>query len=177
LGGDDADSLSGGETADTLIGGVGNDRMRGGTENDLLIGQSGQDRIFGDDGDDIVDGGGGGDSLEGGNGADSLNGGVGFDTLIGGAGNDTLIGGADNDVFTFQLVAGTDTVRDFSAGAAVADTIRLVGFGASFDTFGEVLAAASDNGVNTTINFGSGVVIVLEGVLVSQLNSNDFTFG
>ncbi|NWG91697.1 MAG: FG-GAP repeat protein [Parvularculaceae bacterium] len=177
LGGDDADSLSGGETADTLIGGVGNDTMRGGTENDLLIGQSGQDRIFGDDGDDVVDGGGGGDSVEGGNGADSLNGGVGFDTMIGGAGNDTLIGGADNDVFTFQLGAGTDTIRDFAAGAAVADTIRLVGFGASFDTFGEVLAAATDNGVNTTINFGNGVVIVLEGVLVSQLNANDFAFG
>jgi hypothetical protein len=62
----------------------------------------------------------------------------------------------------------------FGASASVA---RLVGFGAAFDSFAEVLAAATDDGVHTTINFGGGDVIVLRGVLVSQLAADDFTFG
>ncbi len=177
LGGDDGDSVTGGALSDTLLGGNGNDTLRGGTENDRILGESQHDLIFGDDGDDLVFGGGGNDTIDGGLGADNIQGGSGADSITGGAGNDTLRGDTENDTFVFQLGAGTDTIADFSAGAAIGDAIRLVGFGTAFDTFSEVLAAATNTGADTTINFGNGVVIVLQGVQVAQLNANDFAFG
>jgi hypothetical protein len=79
-------------------------------------------------------------------------------------------------MIVFNLGGDTDTIRDFTAGAGVGDVILLIGFGTALDTFAEVLAAATDDGVHTTINFGGGDVIVLRGVLVSQLAADDFTF-
>ncbi|NWG93198.1 MAG: hypothetical protein HXY21_11950 [Parvularculaceae bacterium] len=185
-GGADNDRLNGGTQRDLIFGDVGDDAVDGGTGDDTVDGGTGRDRAFGGSGDDDISGGGGNDTLQGGNDADALAGGAGFDILEGGAGDDTLNGGdlndvifgnAGNDLIVFQKFGDADTIRDFSAGAGVGDIIRLVGFGAAFDSFAEVLAAATDDGVHTTINFGGGDVIVLRGVLVSQLAADDFTFG
>lgn len=48
--------------------------------------------------------------------ANLLSGGAGKDTLIGGAGADTLAGGTGADTFVLDLLAGVDTVTDFTAG-------------------------------------------------------------
>jgi Ca2+-binding RTX toxin-like protein len=203
-GGDDADVLDGGAGVDSLYGGNGNDSLLGDAQSDVIFGEGGDDTIEGGTGNDVVDGGTQKDRAFGGSGADSMSGGGGNDTLQGGNDNDTLVGGAAFDVFeggdgndsidggdgndyiysnagndtiVFALGGGTDTVRDFSAGAAIGDVIRLVGFGAAFDSFAEVLAAATDNGQHTTIDLGAGDILILRNVLVSQLAANDFSFG
>lgn len=199
-----ADTIFGGDHNDTLDGGADNDRLDGGAQRDLIFGGAGDDNIDAGTGDDTVDGGGQRDSvfggsgldlIDGGNGNDTLTGGTGGDTLLGGAGydilqgddgddvldggglNDVLFGNAGNDLFVFSTGGGVDTFRDFTAGAASEDVIRLVGFGAAFDSFAEVVAAASDDGRHTTIDFGNGDAIVLRNVLVSALDADDFIFG
>jgi Ca2+-binding RTX toxin-like protein len=192
-GGDGSDTIDGGSGDDSLAGGVGRDVVTSGsgadivdagTGDDAVLGGTQRDSVFGGSGFDRIDGGDGNDTVQGGNDRDKLTGGGGYDILDGGAGDDILDGGALNDViFTgagadtivFRKAGGVDTLRDFSPGAG--DVIRLIGFGAAFDSFAEILAAASDNGANTTIDFGGGDVIVLRGVLVSQLAADDFAFG
>lgn len=204
VGGGNNDSISGGDGGDILRGGTDNDRIIAEGGRDSAYGEDGDDAIDMGSGDDFADGGLGRDGIYGGNGADSIVGLGGNDTLQGGSENDTLLGqqafdvliggdGADsldgggsddilfgeagNDVFVFSIGGAQDTLRDFSAGAAVGDVVRLTGFGSAFDTFAEVLAAATDNGISTTIDFGNGDVIILQNVTVAQLNANDFTFG
>ena len=41
----------------------------------------------------------------------------------------------------------------------------------------DVQAVASDDGLTTTLDFGGGDLIVLNGVLVGQLHEDDFLFG
>ncbi len=76
----------------------------------------------------------------------------------------------------FALGEDNDIVRDFTPGAASEDVIELVGFGAAFDTFAEVIAAATDDGTNTTIDFGNGDTLTLLNVLVADLHADDFIF-
>ncbi|MEZ5920034.1 MAG: hypothetical protein R3C60_01655 [Parvularculaceae bacterium] len=102
----------------------------------------------------------------------------GADTLYGETDNDRLTGGSGNDTFTFNVGSQGDTIGDFTAGAATDDVIGLVGFGTAFDSFAEVIAAASDDGFgNTVIDFGGGQTIAIENVAVVQLDSADFIFG
>ncbi|MFZ5617163.1 MAG: calcium-binding protein [Pseudomonadota bacterium] len=204
IGEDGNDLLAGGDGADTLSGGAGNDRFFGDAQRDLIFGDSDddiidagtgddtvdggnqRDSVFGGSGFDLIDGGNGNDTLTGGTGGDTLLGGAGFDILQGDAGDDVLNGGASNDVIfgnagndtiIFELGGGTDTLRDFTASAASEDVINLVGFGAAFDTFGEVIAAATQTGAHVTIDFGGGDMLVLRNVLVSELHADDFSFG
>lgn len=194
-GGDAGDSLRGGLENDQLFGEAqhdylggdgGNDSLDAGTGDDTVFGGTQRDRAFGGSGADLINGGGGNDTLQGGNDNDTLLGGKLFDVLQGGDGNDSLDGGlgddiifgeTGNDTIVFALGGAQDTLRDFTEGAGVGDVIRLVGFGPAFDTFAEILAAATDNGVDTTIAFGGGDTLILRGVVVSQLNADDFTFG
>ena len=53
---------------------------------------------------------------------------------------------------------------------------ELIAFGAAFDTFAEVIAAASGNGTHTTIDFGGGDSIKLLNVVVADLHEDDFIF-
>ncbi len=185
LGGDGNDTMIAGSGSDTVDGGTGDDVSDAGAGVDNMKGGNGKDSLFGGTGSDSIDGGIGNDTLSGGDNSDAIFGGAGFDVLTGGNDNDYLDGGADNDqlygnsgvdTFNFQAGYGTDTIRDFVAGAGLNDFIRLQ-LGTAFDSFAEVLARATDNGVDTTITLGGGDVIVLKGVLVSQLNADDFTFG
>ncbi len=203
-GGDLDDSLYGDAGNDVMNGQDGDDYLIGGSGRDVINGEAGDDSADAGAGDDAVDGGFGRDSLFGGSGADSIVGAGGNDTLSGGTENDTLLGGAsydlllggdgndslaggdlnDNiygnagsDTISFAVGDDVDTLRDFSAGALADDVVRLIGFGAAFDTFAEVLAAATDNGTDTTINLGGGDMLIIKNVLVSQLHANDFIFG
>ena len=185
-GGDGNDTMIAGSGSDTVDGGIGDDAADAGAGADVMIGGTGKDGLFGGTGNDSISGDAGNDTLQGGDQNDTLLGGAGFDVLLGGNDNDTLDGGASNDIlfgnagndtFVFSKGSATDTIRDMAAGASVADVINLVGFGAAFDTFAEVMAAATDNGTDTTINFGNGDVLIIQNVTVAGFNANDFIFG
>ena len=67
----------------------------------------------------------------------------------------------------------TDTIVDFVAGAGTEDKIDLTAV-AGIHTFADVVAHATDDGVNTTINLGGSDSIILSNVVVSQLHHDDF---
>ena len=172
------DFVDGGLGDDTIDGGAGADTLYGGAGGkDFVSGGVGDDWISGDASNDILSGDGGYDTLVGGNGFDALSGGADDDFLYGGAANDALTGGAGNDTFYYARTGAADTIFDFAAGVGVGDVVEIFGYGTKVDSFAEVLARATDNGADTTINFGRGDVLILKDVLVSQLASDDFVFG
>ena len=203
FGGADNDTLLGGNGRDTLSGDAGADRLVGGNQADtasyeaagagvsanLATGSGSAGEALGDVLIDIenlsgsafadtLDGSGGVNRLAGGAGKDALDGLGGNDQIIGGAGDDTLTGGAGNDAFVFFSNApGADAITDFTPGAGTDDVIRLFGFGAAFNTFAEVQAAASQVGADTVIDFGGGNSITLAGVAAGDLHADDFLFG
>jgi len=153
------DTLLGGVGIDTLGAGSGADLMRGGDDADLLLGSNGKDRLYGDNGDDTILGGGG------------------RDTITGGLGDDRLVGGSHNDRFTFTPGTGADLIVDFVAGAGSDDVIGLIGWGAAFDSFTDVMNAASQVGGDVVINLGGGDSITLQDVTLASLHADDFAFG
>ncbi len=144
----------------TLFGNAGADTLHGAAGSDLLHGGDGSDRLFGNRGDDF---------LLGGAGDDFLSGGAGVDTLFGGAGDDTLDGGAGDDVSLITAGDGFDVIDGFGAG----DRIDLLAQPAA-GTIEDVFAAATDDGVNTTISFGNGDGLRLNGVRLADLSADDF---
>jgi serralysin len=101
--------------------------------------------------------------------ANTLLGGAGNDTLNGMAGNDVLWGEAGADTFVFSLGAGTDTIGDFQRGV---DRIDLRAFG--FTSFAAVQSFFNQVGTNGAIEFGSGEVVILNGIQMNQLTAADF---
>jgi Ca2+-binding RTX toxin-like protein len=159
-----------------MVGDAGANNIKGGGGNDGLWGGAGNDTIEGQDGDDTLNGQDGDDLLIGGLGVDTLNGGAGADTLQGNDGNDLLTGAAGNDLFVFSLGDDSDAIADFVAGPGTDDAISLVGFGPSYDEFSEVMAAATQVGADTVIDFGGGDMITLQNVDMTTLDASDFLF-
>lgn len=185
FGGGGADDISGNAGADRLRSEAGNDTVRGGDGNDRIFGSFGFDSLNGGLDDDLLDGNGGNDTLVGSSGNDtlignfgfdSLNGGGGNDSLEGAGGNDTVTGGSGDDRFVFSDGDDNDLLTDFTAGAGGVDEIELSGFGAAFDTFGEVIGAASQAGSNVVIDFGGGDMLRIAGISVGDLVASDFVF-
>lgn len=172
----DNDTIQGGDGHDELVGGLGNDRVIGGDGNDLVKGAGGDDNVVGGEGNDTVQGHQGNDIAKGIGGDDRVGGLSGDDRILGGAGVDTLIGGADDDLFIYRPGDGADTILDFTPGSGSQDAIALRSSGEDFDTFAEVLAAATDQGSNLLINFGGGDTLLLEGIQKSDLHQDDFVF-
>ncbi len=133
-----------------------------------IIGSNFGDRLVGLNAGSRIDGRGGNDNITTFSGAD---------TLIGGAGNDTLAGGAGNDLFEFATGFGADRITDFAEGVGAGDVIRLVGLGAAFDSFAEVIAAASQSGGDVVFNFGGGNTITVASATVAGFAADDFSFG
>nr|WP_306141342.1 hypothetical protein [Roseibium sp. MMSF_3412] len=104
-----------------------------------------------------------------------LLGGAGDDILSGAGGSDILSGGSGSDTFVFTSAgAATDTVTDFETSGAEADVLQFES--AVFADFNAVLAAAVDDGADTTITLDADTAVVLKSVLVSSLQSDDFVF-
>jgi hypothetical protein len=55
--------------------------------------------------------------------------------------------------------------------------VELHGFGASFDSFAEIIAAATQIGADTIIDFGGGQTLTLQNVALANLAAGDFLFG
>jgi len=193
LGGNGRDTLEGGEGADRLVGGDGaqadtasydlsasgvwarlgaGEGLAGDAAGDELVGM---ENLLGSAFDDTLEGSDEANRIDGGAGADLISGLAGDDILIGLDGDDTMTGDAGDDQFwLFAAAPGADVITDFQAGAGSEDALRLFGFGPAFDTFAEVIAAASDDGTDTTIDFGGGNSVTLENVLVADLHQDDF---
>jgi Ca2+-binding RTX toxin-like protein len=182
-------TMSGGAGTDTLTGGVGNDTLFGGSDNDILEGGGGTDTINGGIGTDTAsyDNASSGVTVDlsiaiqqntVGAGLDTLTlienltGSAFADNLHGNSSNNTLEGGAGGDLFVFNNGDGDDTISDFVAGVTTDDVIDLRAWG--FSSVGEVLALATDDGTDTTIDFTTGDTLVLQHVLVTDLHANDF---
>lgn len=174
-GGGGDDKVHGNGGADKVFGGGGDDKLTGSAGNDTLNGGSGHDQIFGNADNDKLIGDSGNDRLVGLAGDDQLFGGTGADTLKGGEGNDTLSGGANADLFEFESGTGDDVINGFSS--AQADKIFLKGFGAAFDDFADVQAAASQVGADVVIDLGGGNSLTLVNINLGDLNAADFLFG
>jgi len=115
----------------------------------------------------------GADTLAAGTGDDELNGLAGDDLLAGGAGSDVLTGGTGADVFQFKSQeSGHDVVTDFDVGAG--DLLEFDS--ATFASFSEVMLAAQDDGTDTTITIDADTSVRLDGVVVTALSSDDFSF-
>jgi Ca2+-binding RTX toxin-like protein len=169
------ENLIGSSFDDELIGDIGNNVIFAGAGADTIVGSDGDDVLSGDNGNDALYGGNGIDSMYGDSGDDSLFGDDGNDFLDGGLANDYLVGGAGSDRFYFAAGYGADVIADFAAGPGIGDEVRI-SLGTAFDTFAEVLAAASQSGSDTVITFGTGTSITLTGVSKSNLTVDDFSF-
>ncbi|WP_419904887.1 hypothetical protein [Kiloniella sp.] len=128
--------------------------MAGDETNETLSGDAGANAIYGEGGDDNLDG-------EGGN-----------DTLTGGTGSDTLTGGLGDDTFVFEDGDGSDVITDFGSDD-MTDVIDLRRTSA-VSSYSDVIAAASQVGEDTVIDFGSGDSITLLGVDTDSLSEEDF---
>lgn len=137
-----------------------------------LIGSSYGDVLAGNSESNSLTGNAGNDVLRGWAGQDVLDGGAGRDTLEGGAGSDILTGGTGSDTFLFSPGFGRDEVTDFRPGTTE-DVLKFTGF-SGLATYMDVRTKVSDVGGNAEVNLGNGDVIVLIGVLASQLTARDF---
>jgi len=168
LGTNDAEAIAGGKGNDTIDGRGGNDSLYGGEGQDILFGGPGKDFLFGNAGDDVLNGGDDDDLLFGGKGNDALFGNEGNDFLVGDLGNDFLVGGGGADRFALQVNGGVDTVSDFSIGQ---DFIVLTE-GLQFNQL-----SLNQVGANTVIRVASQDVMILTGVVATNLTSASFLLG
>nr|WP_272913684.1 calcium-binding protein [Sinorhizobium arboris] len=150
------------------------DTLRGGAGNDFLTSNNGDDLIDGRAGDDEISGGGGGDHLIGGAGDDRIWGGRGADHLIGGAGADTFIWSRGD-----LSGSGIDHVLDFNPASG--DVLRfdrstLHAMGIRDFTAFLSLVSDTEDGALFSYGFGSRDGILLEGVALSSLRSDDVLF-
>ncbi|MET1412189.1 calcium-binding protein [Roseibium sp. HPY-6] len=185
------DVLNGGDGDDILNGGRGDDDHYGGAGNDLIIANQGADTFDGGAdvdtldftfaaGDEVFDLTAGTVAFESGGSETILN----FENLIAGSGDNRIIGssvdnqftgGGGSDTFVFSVNAGGhDTITDFSAGAGSADLLEFTT--GQFADFAAVIAAATDDGADTTIAIDAATSIVLKSVLVADLHQDDFQF-
>ena len=156
----------GNQGIDTIIGGGGSDTLFGGQDNDFLEATGGNNILFGNFGNDTLSGGPGNDSLYGGAGNDVIVGGTGNSIISGDKGLDTLTGGGGANQFILQS-SGTDrdVITDFKPGI---DKMRLP----TGVTFADLQVRGS--GGNTEILRNGEVLAILNGVISSSINSNDF---
>lgn len=184
--------LDGGDGDDLLVGGFARDLMLGGQGNDSYEVDSPEDRIIEaiDQGTDVVYSyadytlpngvehlvmrygrqtygyGNAGDNNIVGN--DEAN------VLEGKAGYDILIGGGGSDLFVINPGFGVDVITDFIAGAGTDDAVIFSR--ALFTSFGQIMGNAAQVGADTWIGDGNGNTVVLTGVSLGSLHSDDFGF-
>ena len=159
----------------------GRDTFNGLADDDIVRGLRGADEINGGGGWDVISGNRGRDTIDGGNGADIISGNIGADLLFGGngddiisgnRGNDTLSGGRGDDAFVFNNDRGRDVITDFDTHGD--DVIELSVAG--FNSFDDVLAAASQESDGVTIDLSNTSSILLEDADLADLSASDFVF-
>ncbi len=134
-----------------------------------VYGGDGQNALFAGGGDDLLIGGATHDDIFGGAGDDEIFGEGGADDIGGGEGNDTIAGGEGGDRFFFGINEGTDTILDFVAGDLANDRLDFIDMGLT-----EADLNIVQMGDHTHITTTLGTSVILENVLATDLNSDDF---
>lgn len=116
--------------------------------------------------DNVINGNSGNNIISGLGGNDTLVGHGGNDVLIGGKGNDRLTGGLGKDMFRFAAGDGQDTITDFAAREG--EVLDIQGHSG-------LLELRTENG-GTRVVLSGGDSILLEGVAVSDLSTENFLF-
>lgn len=199
-GGRGNDKLDGGAQQDQLYGGLGDDVLLGGTDADIMIGGDGNDTYEVDNFYDIVfefSGQGldkvfsyanftladnvenlimGGNAVfgTGNNGDNIIIGNAQNNVIEGRGGYDTLTGGAGSDLFVVNPGFGVDVITDFVAGAGTQDAVIFSS--ALFQNFAQIYANSAQVGSDTWIGDGYGNTVVLQNVVRSTLQVDDFGF-
>jgi Ca2+-binding RTX toxin-like protein len=168
------DQLSGGAGDDTISGDIGDDIICGGDGNDYLLGNRSDDQLYGCEGEDRLYGGEQNDVLRGGSGNDFLSGDEGDDVLYGDSGDDTFAYGK----LTGQLDFGNDVIKDFELDGPGrdGDKIQIVNLGSDFDTYAEVIGAASQTAEGVLFDFGNDRTLLVEDVTIANLSADYFVF-
>jgi len=180
-GSDFDDNLRGTDGANTLSGGDGDDRLFGRGGNDILEGGDGADQLFGSGGIDVASYENAANGVLADLNNSAVNGGdadgdtySSIEDLIGSefqdnlrGTNGVLFGGGGRDSFVFRQNDGADTISGFQDG------IDEIDFSDTNLNFGNL--AISDDGTDTTVDYGTGSVTIL-GTLQSQITEDDFNF-
>ena len=196
-GGDGDDIHSGGLGTDRFVGGAGADTYLGGAGVDTIdyrfassgvvfdltfngvggtVGDAAGDRYFSIErvlGSDFAD------HITGATATDILRGGGGDDYIYGGDGGyDSLFGDGGDDSFGYNTsTSGRDRINDYQAGAAGNETVYILGGDPNFDSFAEIMAVGSDDGMgNAVFDFGGPHRLTFIGVSIADFDINDFTF-
>ncbi len=111
--------------------------------------------------------------LKGTSAAETETGTTGDNVFVGTAGNDTWTGDTGDDKFVFGIGNGENTITDFTAGSGTDDLINLTDFD-TLTTLSSVTALATEVSGDTTIDFGNGDKLILQGVTISSLHDDDF---
>ncbi len=92
------------------------------------------------------------------------------------SGDDQITGFSNqDDTFIFKgSDFGHDTVTDFEAGTSGGDVIEFNT--AVFGAYADLLAAAADNGTDTTITIDADSSVLLKNVVIADLHQDDFRF-
>jgi Ca2+-binding RTX toxin-like protein len=178
--------LRGSQNGDAFTGGAEDNVFRGLAGNDILNGGDGIDEVRYDR--DVNEGGtngvlvdlAGGTATDGFGHTDTLTnienvrGSEFADEIIGNVEDNEFEGLGGDDLFVFASDFGHDAVFDFTAGEATDDQIQFSTL--VFASFEDVLAAADDSSGSTVITFDEDNSLLLDGVLVAQLHTDDFLF-
>lgn len=196
-GGDGDDVLLGGEGADYINGGAGVDVVDysiGGSGNsdgvivrldqsyaddnwgardtlvfvENVVGSLGDDRIFGDELGNDISGAGGDDVISGAGGNDVLSGGAGADVFV----------FANNDGFGADFFHGQDVITDFEIGVDMIDLsdTEVRNFNDLFSPGDRFMEQVGGDTFIYTMDGPLGDVVVLQGISMLDLTSDDFIF-
>ena len=146
-----------------------------GTDNYNLTGTKYDNQLYGNSGDNLLYGEDGNDYVVGGAGNDGLYGGYGNDTLDGGTGNDVLYGKQNDNTFIYKTGYGSDIIVDFYAGSSWNDQV-IFSMGSRFDTFNEVMQAATEQGNDVQFDFGNGDILRMYNTKIKDFRVEDFKF-
>lgn len=167
------DNLEGNGGNDYLESGIGDDTLKGGEGDDSLLAGSGNDVLYGEKGNDYISAFDGDDSLNGGEGNDNMRGGEGNDTLVGAPGSDTMYGGGGADRFVMQNSASVEFIGDFENGI---DKIDFSQF--NFTDLNDMITKTTITSARglTTITLDSDTSVLVKGLALSDITSDDFVF-
>ena len=142
---------------------VARNTLHGGSGDDVLTAEidgPGQNQLFGGSGADVLTAIGGSGNL--------LDGGAGTDRLVASAGDEVLLGGTGADDFVLEpaLDQGTKTLGDFNGRAdrlifVGLEDLNVPGLADDLDAITDVEDAGA--GLDVTVTFDSGTVLVFEG--------------
>jgi Ca2+-binding RTX toxin-like protein len=85
-----------------------------------------------------------------------------------------MMGGAGADVFVFEAHSGRDVITDFWAGVGRTDRVQFTS--GQFLSFADVVSHSVNSSTGVVITMNAEDSLTLTGILISQLQADDFLF-